>query len=68
MHGNFLFDSKMFNQVFGTVMGTKFEPPYACLSIGHQKETNLFIQELPKYFFSTFRIFFNVSKQFTSWN
>ena len=50
MNDNFLFGSKMFDQVFGTVMGTKFEPSYACLSIGHQKETNLFTQELPKYF------------------
>ena len=47
----------MFNQIFGTVMGTKFAPPYACLSIGHQKETNLFTQELPKYFYqSTFLV------------
>ena len=46
----FLFDSKMFNQIFGTAMGTKFAPPCACLTIGYQEETKLFTQELPKYF------------------
>ena len=48
----FLFDSKMFNQIFGTAMGTKFAPPCACLTIGYQEETKLFTQELPKYFFN----------------
>ena len=47
---NFLFDSKMFNQIIGTTMGTKCAPPYACLTIGYQEETKLFTQELPKYF------------------
>ena len=31
-------------------MGTKCAPPYACLTIGYQEETELFTQELPKYF------------------
>ena len=45
---NFLFDSKMFNQVFGTVMVTKCAPPYACFTIGYQEETKRFTQELRK--------------------
>ena len=49
-NNNFLFDSKMFNQIIGTAMGTKCAPPYACLTIGYQEETKLFMQELPKYF------------------
>ena len=40
----------MLNQVFGTTMGNKCAPPYACLTIGYQEETKLFTQELPKYF------------------
>ena len=51
-NNNFLFDSKMFNQIIGTAMGTKCAPPYACLTIGYQEETKLFTQELPKYFSS----------------
>ena len=48
---NFLFDSKMFNKIIGTAMGTKCVPPYTCLTIGYQEETKLFTQqELPKYF------------------
>ena len=47
---NILFNSKMFNQVFGTAMATKYAPPYACLTIGYQEGTKLFTQELPKYF------------------
>ena len=34
-NNNFLFDSKMFNQVFGRAMGTKCTPPYACLTTGY---------------------------------
>ena len=49
-NNNFLFDSKMFNQIIGTAMGTKCAPPYACLTIRYQEETKLFTQELPKYF------------------
>ena len=49
-NNNFLFDSRMFNQVFGTATGTKCAPPYACLSIRYQEETKRFTQELPKYF------------------
>ena len=37
-NNNFLFDSKMFNQVFGTAMGTKCAPPYVCLAIGYQEK------------------------------
>ena len=45
-NNNFFFDSKMFNQIFGTAMVTKCAPPYA-----YQGETKLFTQELPKYFY-----------------
>ena len=48
-NNNFLFDSKMFNQIFGTAMGRKCAPPYPCLS-GYQEGTKLFIQKLSKYF------------------
>ena len=49
-NNNFLFNSKMFNQIIRTAMDTKCAPPYACLTIGYQEETKLFTQELPKYF------------------
>ena len=49
-NNNFLFDSIMFNQVFGTTIGTKCALPYACLTICYQKEIKLFTQELPKNF------------------
>ena len=49
-NSNFLFDSKMFNQIIGTAMGRKCAPPYACPTIGYQEETKLFTQELRKYF------------------
>ena len=39
---NFLFDSKLVNQIFGTAMGTKCAPPYPCLTIGYEEETKLF--------------------------
>ena len=32
---NFQFDSYMFLQLVGTAMGTKFAPPYLCLSVGY---------------------------------
>ena len=40
----------MFNQAFGTAMGTKCAPPYACLTVRYQEETKRFTRELPKYF------------------
>ena len=40
----------MFNQIFGTAMGTKCAPPHACLTIGYKEETKLLTQELLKYF------------------
>ena len=49
-NNNFLFDSKMFNQVFGTDIGSKYASPYACLTKEYQEETELFTQELTKYF------------------
>ena len=49
-NNNFSFDSKIFNQIFGTPMGTKCAPPYVCLTIGYQGDTKLFTQELPKHF------------------
>ena len=45
-NNNSFFDFKMFNQVFGTAMGKKCAPPYACLTIGYQQQTKLFTQEL----------------------
>ena len=46
------FDSKLFNQIFGTAMSSNCAPPYRCLTIGYQEETKLCRQELPKHFFS----------------
>ena len=40
----------MFNQIFGTAMGTKCATPYACLTIGYEEKTKLFMQDLPNYF------------------
>lgn len=48
-HNNCLFDGYMYKQLIGTAMGTKFAPPYACLSIGFLEETKLY-PELPLYF------------------
>ena len=40
----------MFNQGFGTAMGTRCAPLHACLTLGYHEETKLFTQELPKFF------------------
>ena len=40
----------MFLQLVGTVMGTKFASPYACLSVGYLEETILFPCLLPLHF------------------
>ena len=40
----------MFLQLAGTAIGTKFAPPYACLSVGYLEETILFSQLLPLHF------------------
>ena len=40
----------MFNQGFGTAMGTRCAPLHACLTLGYHDETKLFTQELPKFF------------------
>ena len=40
----------MFLQVVGTAMGTKFAPPYACLSVDYLEETILFPRLLPLHF------------------
>ena len=45
----FLFDNVMYKQVSGTAMGTKFAPPYACLTIGCLEETRLFPKILKNY-------------------
>ena len=47
LNNNFQFDSYMFLQLLGTAMGTKFAPPYACLSVGYLEETILFPRLLP---------------------
>ena len=46
-NNNFQFDSYMFLRLVGTAMGTKFAPPYACLSVGCLEETTLFPRLLP---------------------
>ena len=55
-NNKFSFDSKMFSQVFGTAMGTKYALPYTCLTIGYKK-IKPFTQELPKYFSHNFEYF-----------
>ena len=49
-NNNFQFDIYMFLQLVGTAMGTKFAPPYACLSVGYLEETILFPSLLPLHF------------------
>ena len=49
-NNNFLFDNVTYKQVSGTAMGTKFAPPYACLTIGYLEETRLFPKMLKNYF------------------
>ena len=49
-NNSFQFDSYMFLQLVGTPMGTKFAPPYACLSVGYLEETILFPRLLPLHF------------------
>lgn len=49
-NNNFLFDGTLYKQTAGTAMGTKFAPPYACLTVGYLEETKLFPIILPKYF------------------
>ena len=41
-HNNFCFDKRMFVQLIGTAIGTKFAPPYACLAMGFLEETKLY--------------------------
>ena len=43
----------MFLQLNGTAVGTKFAPPYACLSVGYLEETILFPRLLPLHFILT---------------
>ena len=40
----------MFLQLVAIAMGTKFDPPYACLSVGYSEETILFPRLLPLQF------------------
>ncbi len=49
-NNNFLFDNVLYQQVSGTAMGTKFAPPYACLTIGFLEETVLYPKILKNYF------------------
>ena len=48
-NNNFFFDEVFYHQKEGTAMGTKFAPPYACLSVGYLEETTLYVQ-LPHNF------------------
>ena len=43
-NNNFFFDKVCRHQKEGTAMGTKFAPPYACLSVGYLEETKLYPQ------------------------
>ena len=49
-NNNFMFNDRMFTQISGTAMGTKFAPPYACLTMGYLEEAILFPKILRKYF------------------
>ena len=60
-NNNFLFDSRMYNQLIGTAMGTKLAPPYACLAIGFLEETKFYL-ELPQFFSEEHCIF--ITKNF----
>ena len=50
-NNNFQFDSYMFLQLVGIAMGTKFTPPYACLSIGYLEETIFFSTTITPTFY-----------------
>ena len=41
-NNNFCFDRKMYAQIIGTAIGTKFAPPYACLAMGYLQQTKLY--------------------------
>ena len=49
-NNNFLFDSKIFNQVFGTAMGITCAPPYPYLTIRYKERNKLFTQQLIEHF------------------
>ena len=46
----FIFLNSMYYRKSGTAIGTKWAPPYACLTIGYLEECILFPIELVKYF------------------
>ena len=43
----------MFLQLVSTAMGTNFDPPYACLSVGYLEETILF----PRLFYFAYILY-----------
>ena len=57
----------MFLQLVGTAMGTKFAPPYACLSVGYLEEAILFPRLLPLHFTLTkSKLIEEIFKRFTN--
>ena len=64
-NNNIQFDIYMFLQLICTKMGTKFAPPYVCLSMGHLEKTILFSRLLLLHFKKTeFKLIEDIVKHF----
>ena len=50
----FEFDSKFYQQISGTAIGTKFAPPYACTFMDHIETEFLKMQEIKSWFWKRF--------------
>ena len=46
----FEFDSKFYKQISGTAIGTKFAPPYACISMNQIETEFLKTQDIKPWF------------------